>query len=130
MSTLKGALWSTRTMVFSGLHVSYNKSSVSGLALIRQARLPGGGLRSELVLDIFYPSARCNTIGVFCTSEVKHCLFYSVIKHFLKTYDEKLVSEKQKKIAKKKKVLFHARASTPTPTAVQPRLLISNILDI
>lgn len=53
MSTLKGALWSTRTMVFSGLHVSYNKSSVSGLTLIRQARLPGGGLRSELVLDIF-----------------------------------------------------------------------------
>lgn len=53
MSTLKGALWSTRTMVFSGLHVSYNKSSVSGLALIRQARQPGGGLRSELVLDIF-----------------------------------------------------------------------------
>lgn len=40
-------------MVFSGLHVSYNKSSVSGLALIRQARLPGGGLRSELVLEIF-----------------------------------------------------------------------------
>lgn len=31
---------------------SYNKSSVSGLALIRQARLPAGGLRSELVLEI------------------------------------------------------------------------------
>lgn len=39
---------------------------------------------------------------------------------------------KNKKNSKKKKkrVLFYARASTPTPTAVQPRLLISNILDI